>query len=423
MLSISASSPVGSQRFVVVCPTFNNDGALPGVLTGVMRLGLPVIVVNDGSTDATSSILGTWASGPDRHVITHERNRGKAAALHTGFAKASALGFTHALTIDSDGQHVPSDLQLLIARSAENPRALIVGARPGRTAGCPAGSIIGRRLSNHFVWITSGVRVDDSQSGLRSYPLDLVEALGSKSGRYAFETEVLIRAGWAGARVVEVPISGVYKVPGGRVTHFRVGRDTWDAIRMHAMLLGRSVLPGDPVPRATWSNTTPATHFSGSTGTVLRRACWWLGPRRLFEMATGDAGSRERLAASVAAGVFMAVAPLYGVKTIVCLWLAAKFRLHPAVVIAVSSLSTPPVGFVFVFLSLFVGHTLLHGAFPTLETLPAWSTFKLADARALLWEWIAGAAVVGSTLALLSYAALRIVLRTRATPRVPGAAA
>ncbi len=423
MLNQLASTPALEHRFVVVCPTFNNDGALPDVLAGISRLGLPVIVVNDGSTDGTHRILASWAAGPGCHVITHQRNSGKAAALHTGFAKAREMGFTHALTIDSDGQHVPSDLQLLIDRSAEHPRALVVGARPGRSAGCPAASIIGRRLSNHFVWITSGVRVDDSQSGLRSYPLDLVESLRSTSGRYAFETEILIRAGWAGAAVIEVPISGVYKVPGGRVTHFRIGRDTWDAIRMHARLLARSVLPGDPVPRVQRTNTTPASHLDGSTGTVLRRAWWWLGPRRLFQMATGDADLRERLAASVAAGLFMAVAPLYGVKTIVCLWLAARFRLHPAVVIGVSSLSTPPVGFAFVFVSLFVGHTLLHGAFPTLESLPAWSTFRLADARALLWEWIAGAAVVGSTLALLSYAILRMAFRARATPQVPDAAA
>lgn len=420
-------TPPAAPRFIVISPTYNHGPALPGFLEGLKTLALPIIVVNDGSTDGTSHTLEAWqTSGSSARVaVTHEVNQGKAAALRTGFAKARTLGFTHALTIDSDGQHAPADLRSLIERAIRHPRAIIVGARPSRIAGCPWKCLIGRRLSNHFVWVASGVRVLDSQSGLRCYPLDLIDGLGARAGRYAFETEILTRAGWAGVAVIEVPIAGIYEVSGGRVTHFRVGRDTRQAIRMHARLIARSLLPGDPVPRiaamavpASIDDSAPQGNpvdpVDPMIGTILHRASWWFGPRRLRLMATGDLQDRKRLAASVATGLFMATVPAYGIKTVVCLWLASRFRLHPGVVIAVSSLSTPPLGFVFVFLSIVVGHVLLHGDAPTFDSLPSWSNFNLAAFRVLLWEWIVGSIIVGAVLALLSYGLVRLLLRSGA---------
>ncbi len=373
-----------------------------------MALSLPIIVVNDGSTDSTRQTLDAW-QGPDsplRVVVTHTSNRGKAAALLTGFETARGLGFTHALTIDSDGQHAPADLPALIAIARQEPGSIVIGARPRGVAGCPWASRIGRFVSNLLVWIICGLRVRDSQSGMRCYPLGLINALDARADRYAFETEVIVRAGWAGLPVREVPITGVYQVTGGRVTHFRLGRDTWGAVRMHARLITRSLLPGDPVPRV-----AAAPDDDPSIGTILHRAWWWLGPKRLLSMVRGDPRSRERFAASVATGFFMATVPLYGIKTAVCLWLSARFRLHPAVVIAISSLSTPPLGLVFLFPSVIVGYTLLHAAPPTLEALPGWSSVSLADIRALLTEWIVGSVVVGTVLAALSYVAARLLLR------------
>lgn len=403
--SIDPTQPA-PPRFVVVSPTYNNVGTLVGVLEGLRALGLAILVVNDGSTDGSRGALEAWraAEPASRFVITHEINRGKAAALLTGFAWARESGFTHALTIDSDAQHAPEDLRVLMARAVEEPGALVVGARPGGVAGCPWASRIGRFVSNHLVWVSSGLGVADSQSGMRCYPLGVVGGLGARASRYAFETEIIVRAAWAGVRIVEVPISGMYQVPGGRVTHFRKGRDSWGSLCLHARLISRSMLPGDPVPRV--DTTRPR---DPAIGTILHRAGWWLGPRRLMLMVRGDVRARERFAASVATGFFMATVPLYGIKTATCLWLSARFRLHPAVVIAISSLSTPPLGFVFLFPSVVVGYLLLHGDSPT--ALPGWSTVTLADIRALLAEWIVGSLVVGAVLAMLSYVLARLMLR------------
>ena len=413
------SSSAAFPRMVIVSPTFNNERDLPEMLSGIGPLRLPIIVVNDGSTDDTGRTIDAWRAerASDRYAITHPTNRGKAAALLSGFAEARRLGFTHTLTIDSDGQHAAQDLQNLVGVTIRHPRAIIVGARPGKIPECPLGSFLGRRLSNHLVWLASGVRVTDSQSGMRSYPLELIEGLGVRAGGYAFETEVLARAGWAGLSVIETPIGGLYRVPGGRITHFRIARDTWEAVRMHARLIGRSLLPGNPVPRVPAATNCDAAErpsdVNRSIGTILHRALWWLGLRRLAEMATGGRQGRVCLAASVGVGLFMATIPVYGIKTIACLWLAAKFRLHPTVAIAVSSLSTPPLGFAFAFASLFVGHALLRGSLPKFDSLPAWSTFTLADARTLLTEWIAGSIVVGIVLGLLGYGLTRMLLHAR----------
>ena len=210
-------------RYVIVAPTFNHGRFLQGVLRALASFGMTVIVVDDGSGDETAEVLGDWAAGgSERIAVEHPENRGKGAALRSGFAEAERRGFTHAATIDTDGQHDPGDLRALLDASRREPRALVVGARPRKVAGYPAAGRIGRWLSNRLVRIESGVRVDDSQSGMRVYPLAGLRMLGARAGRYAFETEVLTRAGWAGMSVVEVPIGCVYRMPLGRVSHFRI---------------------------------------------------------------------------------------------------------------------------------------------------------------------------------------------------------
>src|SRR3954468_17820620 len=170
-----------AMRLVIVAPTYNNARTLGGVIDALSStLRLPVIVVNDGCDDDSAAILARWSSDPNssdqnliqRVVVTHPRNLGKAAALRSGFERARALGFTHALTIDTDGQHDVADVPALIRLAREYPHALVVGARPTSGQNYPRGSRVGRLISNLFVRFESGVRVSDSQCGLRVYPLE-----------------------------------------------------------------------------------------------------------------------------------------------------------------------------------------------------------------------------------------------------------
>lgn len=400
-------------RCVVLVPTFNHGAALGGVLRSLDGKGLPIIVVNDGATDDTASILHRWLADSlqegMRIVIAFSENKGKAEALRSGFALATRRGFTHALTIDSDGQHDASDLPRIIAAAKEHASALVIGARSERGARGPLLSRAGRAISNMLVWLESGVRITDSQSGMRAYPLSEIAAIHPLSGRYGFETEVLALAGWEGLSVIEVPIRCVYDVPGGRRSHFRIGKDSLDAAVMHARLIAHALLPGP--------SRTSASEDEPIVGSIPRRLVWWFGLRRLRAMALGDPAARKRLAASLAVGIMMATLPLYGVKTLCCLWLSQRFRLHPLVVVGTSSLSTPPVGFVFVMLSAFVGHLVLSGETPRLAERDLLEAGPLSVMNSFALEWIVGSVIAGSVLASAAYLLATFLLCPRVIPR------
>lgn len=233
-----------AHRPAVVIPTYNNAGTLMHVIERVAAIGLPVIVVNDGCTDSSALLLNGEACRGFQNVVvvTHPCNRGKAAALISGFARARSMNATHAVTIDSDLQHDPEDMPGLLEASRCSPEALIIGARRDDLEGMPARSLIGRRISNAAVRLASGVRVADSQSGLRVYPLNLAEATNCRSGHYGFETEIIVRAGWLGRSIVEVPITSRYLPIEQRVSHFRPCLDSCRAILMHVRLLTRALV-------------------------------------------------------------------------------------------------------------------------------------------------------------------------------------
>jgi hypothetical protein len=218
----------------IIAPTFNNAATLGEVLRQIGAIDVPVIVINDGSTDQTAAVLKQFSN---YSVLTHPVNRGKAAALRTGFDEALHRGFTHALTIDTDGQHDPEQIPQLLAQARCSPAALVLGRRERRIAGYPRRNRFGRWFSNTLVRLESGLRVDDSQCGLRVYPLNLICGIDCPASRYGFETEILTKAAWSGIAVVEVPIRCTYSQRGKQVSHFRPLADSLAALAMHGRLL------------------------------------------------------------------------------------------------------------------------------------------------------------------------------------------
>ncbi len=183
-----------------------------------------VIVVDDGSTDATSEL----ARRAGAIVVRHAVNRGKGAALRTGLGEAYARGHVAAVTIDADGQH-PLDEATRLASLDEDPGALVLGVRDLKGAGAPRANQISNAISNGFLSLFSRTRLADTQCGLRRYPLPLALWLGGKDDGYAFEAEVILLAIAAGAPIVEVPIRVLY--PDDRTTHFDSVRDPMRVIR------------------------------------------------------------------------------------------------------------------------------------------------------------------------------------------------
>src|SRR3954453_13031236 len=138
---------------IVIAPTYNNASKLPDVLRPLDAQGVPILAINDGSTDETPAILAKWAAEPREHpaiVETHPHNRGKAAALMTGFRAATKLGYTHALTMDTDGQLAPEQGPAMLNLAEPNPASLILGVRDVSAEVYPKKIKLGRRMAILF---------------------------------------------------------------------------------------------------------------------------------------------------------------------------------------------------------------------------------------------------------------------------------
>lgn len=208
------------SRFAVVIPVFNHGGTVAEVVRNACRQGFPVIVVDDGSTDATSQQLQTIEG---IRVLRHPHNRGKGAALITGMTEAAKTA-DWAICLDADGQHDPGDITALVRAISPGDRPIVIGRRQ-MMAAAPWTSRFGRKFSNFWVWASSGVYLNDTQSGFRIYPLPEVLDLDVRARRYQYEVEVLAKAVWNGIPIADVPVGVCYNPGGQRISHFHPWRD------------------------------------------------------------------------------------------------------------------------------------------------------------------------------------------------------
>ena len=153
------------RHICAVIPTFNNGGTVADVVRGVLRQGLPVLVVDDGSTDDTQEQLKDL----DIRILRHETNRGKGRALKTGLEAARKLGYRFALTLDADGQHDPADIPALVAAAGE--RTLVIGSRNLTAEGMPSGNTFANKFSNFWFTVQTGRKLPDTQTGIVPVPV------------------------------------------------------------------------------------------------------------------------------------------------------------------------------------------------------------------------------------------------------------
>jgi len=206
----------------ILIPALNCAATIGSVVLGARRYVSDVLVVNDGSDDATGA-AATAAGAP---VVSHAHRRGKGAALLTGMRALAARGFERVLTMDGDGQHLADQIPVLLDASRAAPQALIIGARRLESMGTAPINLFGNRFANRWVEIACGRSIPDTQSGFRVYPLAATLALGVRAQHFAFETEVLIRAVRAGIEVLSVPVRVYYPPVAERRSHYRKVVDT-----------------------------------------------------------------------------------------------------------------------------------------------------------------------------------------------------
>ncbi len=204
----------------VIIPVYNHGRQIGAVIRRTLQLGLPVFVVDDGSTDDTAENI---AAIDGICILHHSANKGKGASLLTGFAAARKEGCDYAITLDGDGQHNPEDAIKLLNAVSGGERCIVIGRRQGMDGrkNVPWTSRFGRKFSNFWVWTAGGPWVEDSQSGFRLYPVPEVLELAVRARRYQFEVEVLVKARQQGIKIKEVPVQVIYQPRGERVSHFR----------------------------------------------------------------------------------------------------------------------------------------------------------------------------------------------------------
>ena len=210
-----------AMKIVAIIPALNAEKTLPRVVVEA-RLGIePVVVIDDGSRDATGEV----ARAAGAIVLTHEVNRGKGAALKTGFAWALANGFEGVITLDADGQHLPAEIPKFLREVESGNADLIIGGRSHLFDQM----LPRRRNANRFsAWCiarTSGAPITDSQSGFRFYSANLLRNVHLRTDGFDMESEVIVRAGRRGYRIVTIPIDLGF-VDGITTSHYRPVKDT-----------------------------------------------------------------------------------------------------------------------------------------------------------------------------------------------------
>lgn len=231
-----------SNSYWVVIPAYNEGTTVQDVATRARRHCAHVIVVDDGSTDESVEKL----AGLDVMVLRNEVNRGKAHSLWQGFQRALTQGAVGVITLDADGQHAPEEIPSFIAASLNHPEAFLIGARRPTQPKSFSWRYLANRIADFWISWAAGRPIEDSQSGFRLYPAQLLQQLTLKHGpkqSFVFESEVLIEAARRGIRFLHVPISVMPRL-GARASHFRPVLDIVRITKMVGLkLLARGLYP------------------------------------------------------------------------------------------------------------------------------------------------------------------------------------
>jgi glycosyltransferase involved in cell wall biosynthesis len=206
----------------ILIPAYNAGQTITAVVLECLEQGLPVAVVDDGSTDDTPALL----SGLPVVLLRHQRNLGKGAALKTGFSWALESGFDGVVSIDADGQHDVAAIPGLVEEAHRGGFGILIASRHSQFAEMGGLRMLWNRIGVWCIWKRTGFEITDSQSGFRRYSREVLKNISLKSNGYALEMEMLLRCWKNGFTVGSLPIAA--RVADGRATtHYRPFKDTF----------------------------------------------------------------------------------------------------------------------------------------------------------------------------------------------------
>lgn len=304
----------------VLIPTYNNAKTIESVIQSTMEYCDDIIVIDDGCTDGTKEILSRY---PGLHIVTHPVNKGKGVGLRNGFDKAVHLGFTYAISIDSDGQHYPKDFILFLDKIEHKPGSLIIGARNMTVENVPNKSTFGNKFSNFWFWAETGITLPDTQSGFRLYPVQRLKKIWLFTTKFELEIEVIVKAAWRGIPVISVPVSVYYAPEGERVSHFVPSRDSTRISFLNTYLVILAALFWRPV--------------------MLFRSINFRNLKRVWrEEVVAAHETPKKKALSVGVGLFFGIVPIWGFQFALAIFTAIFFKLNKVIVGLSAQISVPP---------------------------------------------------------------------------------
>jgi len=357
----------------VIIPTYNNELTLAKVIEDVHEYIDNIIVVNDGSTDKTEEILKAI---PYIDLIGYSQNQGKGMALRTAFKHAIEQGFDYAITIDSDGQHMPDDLLVFLDKIQEEPDSLIVGARNMDQEGIPGKSSFGHRFSNFWFRFETGVKLPDTQSGYRLYPIKYFRRTRFYTKKYEFEIENIVRAAWRGINIISVPVKVHYG--DDRVTHFRPFKDFFRVSVLNTVLVIIALLYAKPF------------QFISELRKSSLKDFW-------KKYIINSKESNAKISYAVMFGLFMGVAPIWGWQLIVGLAIAHLLKLNKVIFVLAAHISVPPMIPIIIYASYIIGGLMLTGEYTPIPSLEGIDFHFITQNLA---QYVIGSLVLGGLLAI-----------------------
>lgn len=359
----------------IVVPTYNNATVIGPVLEKLLEYTNNVMVVNDGSTDSTLSVLSNY----NISIVSYTENRGKGFAIRTALKEADNIGYDYIITIDSDGQHNPDDLPLFLEDIEKNGEAIVLGARNMSQEGVPAKSSFGNKFSSFWFRLETGIKAPDTQTGFRCYPVKPLANRKYYTRKYEFEIEIIVRAAWSGIDVRSVPISVYYAPEEERISHFRPFKDFTRISILNTFLV--LILLFYIKPRDLYR-------------TIKKKSF-----KRFFkENVIHSSDSNGRMAFSVSLGVFMGIAPIWGWQMIVAVSVAHFFKLNKAITLIASNISLPPMIPVLLYMSYRAGGIIIGNS----SNFVSLSNISFTTVKNDLLQYVLGALSFGIVMAIAS---------------------
>ncbi len=212
------------MKACVVIPAYNEARNIAAVIRGVRLQNPDVLVIDDGSIDATADI----AKQNGALVLRNDSNKGKGASLIAGFEYALKNGYDAVITMDADGQHLPDEIQKFVDAAVRIKSGIIIGNRMGDRQNMPLVRVVTNGFMSGLLSLIVGQKIPDTQCGFRLIKKEVLEEIKLHTSRYETESEILIQASRKKFKIISIPIKTIYS---GESSHINPFIDAWRFIR------------------------------------------------------------------------------------------------------------------------------------------------------------------------------------------------